>query len=89
MVTNETPDFSLWDLLFPPMLMLKGVMWVGGALKETALEELTDESKVYEALLSLESRLNDKEISLEEYSKEETKLIERLEMIKQYKDKTI
>lgn len=73
------------DILFSP---LKLTVWLGKKLAETAHEELTDESKIHEELLHLQMRYEMEEISEEEFVKQETRLMERLEAIRKMKEET-
>ena len=90
---KEKPDkeskglgLGLTDILFPFLLPIKGVLWIGNKLKETAETEVTDESKVHEELLELQMRFEMDEISEEEFKKKEEKILERLEAIRKYKE---
>ena len=75
--------FIIDDILFSP---LKFSLWIGKKLAETAHAELTDESKVHEELLQLQMRYEMGEINDEKYEKEESKLMERLEAIREMKE---
>jgi len=75
--------FIIDDILFSP---LKFSLWIGKKLAETAHAELTDESKVNEELLQLQMRYEMGEINDEKYEKEESKLMERLEAIREMKE---
>jgi len=79
-------SFGLTDILFPIFLPIKGVMWIGSKLKESAETEVTDESKVREELLHLQMRLEMGEVSEEEYKKKEEKILERMDAIRKYKE---
>ena len=78
--------FGLLDVVFPFLIPVKGVVWIGNKLKETADAELTDKSKVQEDLLNLQMRFEMEEITSEEYKKQEDKLIARLEAIRKYEE---
>ncbi|MCK4325284.1 gas vesicle protein GvpG [bacterium] len=78
--------FGLTDILFPFLLPIKGVMWIGDKVKERVDAELTDESKVREELLELQMRFEMGEVNEEEYKKKEEKILERLEAIRKYKE---
>lgn len=78
--------FGLTDLLLPFLIPVKGIVWIGNKLKETAEAELTDGSKVQEELLELQMRFEMDEITEEEYEKKEEKLMEKLEAIRKYKE---
>jgi len=84
---KEGWGFSLLDVVFPFLIPVKGVMWIGNKLKETADVEITDKSKVQEELLDLQMRFEMGEVSEEEYKKKENKLLERLEAIRKYEEK--
>ncbi|GFP18930.1 hypothetical protein HKBW3S03_00435 [Candidatus Hakubella thermalkaliphila] len=75
---------GLEDVLFPPLIPLKGLMWIGEKIKDIAERELTDESKVHEELLELQMRFEMGEITEEAYEKKEAELMERLEAIRRY-----
>ncbi|MDO9528782.1 MAG: gas vesicle protein GvpG [Syntrophales bacterium] len=75
--------FILDDILFSP---LKLTIWLAKKLRESAYEEMTDESKIHEELLQLQMRYEMKEIDDETYEKEETKLMEKLEAIRKMKE---
>ena len=80
--------FGIEDLIFPPLIPLKGIVWVADKLKEAAEAELYDEGKVKEELLNLQMRLETDEISEEEYRKKEAELLERLEAIRKHKEES-
>jgi uncharacterized membrane protein len=75
--------FIIDDILFSP---IKLTVWLGEKLRDAAYQEMTDESKVHEALLQLQMRFEMEEISEEEYEKEETRLMEQLERIRKLKE---
>jgi len=75
--------FIIDDILFSP---LKLTIWLGKKLRESAYEEMTDESKIHEELLQLQMRYEMEEIDDETYEKEETKLMEKLEAIRKIKE---
>lgn len=85
---KENIKFGLIDILFPPLIPIKGVAWIGEKLKEKAEAELTDESKVQEELLELQMRFEMDEISEDEYEKGEAKLMKKLEAIRKYKEES-
>ncbi len=74
--------FLLDDILLLPV---KGLLWVGDKLNESAEAEFLDESRVQESLLALQMRLELDEISESEYMEQETELLKRLEDIRKYK----
>ena len=75
--------FILDDILFSP---IKLTVWLGEKLRDAAYQEMTDESKVHEALLHLQMRFEMEEIGEAEYEKEEHRLMEQLEMIRKMKE---
>ncbi|MFZ6016280.1 MAG: gas vesicle protein GvpG [Nitrospirota bacterium] len=83
---SKGSGFGLIDILFPFLLPIKGMVWIGNKLKETAETEVTDESKVQEELLELQMRFEMGEVNEEEYKKKEGKILERLEAIRKYKE---
>lgn len=83
---SKSMGIGLLDLLFPFLIPIKGVAWIGQKIKDQAESELTDKSKVQEELLNLQMRFEMNEISEEEYEKKEAKLLERLEAIRKYEE---
>ena len=75
--------FILDDILFSP---IKLTVWLGEKLRDAAYNEMTDESKIREGLLHLQMRFEMDEISEAEYEKQETRLMEQLEMIRKMKE---
>jgi len=75
--------FILDDILFSP---IKLTVWLGEKLRDAAYQEMTDESKVHEALLQIQMRFEMDEISEEEYEKQENQLMQQLEMIRKMKE---
>ena len=74
--------FLLDDLLLAPV---KLPAWLAHRLRQMAMEELTDESKVQEELLENQLRLELGEMTEEEYRNKENKLMERLDEIRRVK----
>ena len=75
--------FILDSILFSP---IKLTVWLGEKLRDAAYDEVTDESKIHEELLHLQMQFEMDEISEEAYEKQETRLMERLEMIRKMKE---
>ena len=75
--------FLLDDILLAPV---HGVMWLGGKLNEVIQHDANDEGKLKENLLELQAKLDLGEISEDEYRRQETDLLERLEAIQEEKD---
>ncbi len=71
------------DILLSP---LKLTVWLGKKLRESAYEEMTDESRIHEELLHLQMRYEMEEIDDETYESEETKLMAQLESIRKMKE---
>lgn len=84
--SKKEVNFSLTDILFPFLLPLKGVAWIGEKVKEVAEMEFTDRSKVQEELLNLQMLFDMDEISEEEFRKKEEKLLDKLETIRKYEE---
>lgn len=78
--------FGLLDIIFPFLLPVKGFVWIGKKLKETADAEITDKSKVHEELLDNQMRFEMGAVSEEEYTKKEEIILERLEAIRKYEE---
>jgi len=75
--------FIIDDILLSP---LKFTVWIAAKLRDSAYQEMTDESRVHEELLALQMRYEMEEIDDETYEKEETKLMDRLEAIREMKE---
>ena len=68
------------------LLPLKGVIWMGQKINEVAEKELTDEGRIKEKLMEIQLRFELDEISEEEYNKQETELLSRLDAIRKAKE---
>lgn len=77
---------GLLDLVFPFLIPIKGVAWIGEKIREAAEAELTDRSRVQEQLLKLQMDFEMDKISKDEYEKKEAELLERLEAIRKYEE---
>jgi hypothetical protein len=75
--------FILDDILFSP---IKFTIWLGEKLRDAAYSEMTDETKIREGLLHLQMQFEMDEITEAEYEKQETLLMEKLEMIRKMKE---
>ena len=75
--------FIIDNILLSP---LKFTVWIAAKLRDSAYQEMTDESGIHEELLALQMRYEMEEISEEEYEKEEFRLMDRLEAIRKIKD---
>ena len=76
--------FILDDLLIG--LPAKGLMGILKKIAEMAEAELTDESKISEELLLLQTLYETDQITEEEYQKKEAELLERLTMARESED---
>jgi hypothetical protein len=72
--------FLLDDILLAP---LHGVIWLGRKLDEVVRHEERDEGKLKEKLLELQTRLMMDEIGEDEYRRQETAILERMEAIRE------
>ncbi len=77
-------SFILDDILLAPC---KFVTWIGRTIHDQAEAEVTDESVIRERLLDLQTRMELGEIGEEEYLKQETTLMHRLNEIHEYKER--
>lgn len=75
--------FLLDDILLCPA---KFVTWIGKTLYDRALEDITDESAIHERLLDLQTRLELEQIGQDEFIKQESALMRRLNEIHKYKE---
>jgi len=75
---------GLIDLLCPFLVPVKGMVWLGGKIRDMAESDLMDKSKIQEKLMELQMRYEMGEIEEESFEKKETELLERLEAIRQY-----
>jgi len=73
--------FILDDLLVK--LPAKGLMGILRTIADMAEEELTDESKIKEELLLIQTLYETDQITEEEYQTREDELLERLNMIRE------
>jgi hypothetical protein len=82
-VSKETTmAFIIDDILFSP---IKFTIWLAEKLRETAYREMTDESRLHEALLQLQMRHEMGEIDEKTYEQEETRIMDELEAIRKMK----
>src|SRR5262245_3885209 len=70
----------------PFSLPVAGLRFVFNQLLETAEREMMDDAPVKEALLELQLRLEEGELSEEEFAEQEAVLFERLGEIRAYRD---
>ena len=83
---DEDIKFGLLDILFPPLLPIKGVIFISQKLRRTAKEELTDKASIQEDLLELQMRYEIGEIDDQEYEQREAQLVDRLEAIRKLEE---
>jgi hypothetical protein len=76
--------FILDDLLVK--LPAKGLMGIFKTIAEMAENELTDESKIKEDLLLIQTLYETDQITDEEYQKRETDLLERLTQVRELQE---
>ncbi|MFF3763723.1 gas vesicle protein GvpG [Streptomyces sp. NPDC001922] len=67
------------ELLLLPLAPVRGVMWVTERMAEAADEELRDPGVVRARLVALNEALEAGEIGIEEFEREEEKLLDLLE----------
>ena len=75
--------FLIDDLLLAP---LKGVIWLGKKVNEMVEREVSDEGRVKEELMELQLRFELDEITEDEYNKQESELLARLDEIRRAKE---
>jgi len=71
--------FLLDDILLAPV---KGIVWMAEKIDEVIKAEGQDEDRLKDTLLELQMRLELGQISEEEYRRQETALLDRLEAIR-------
>lgn len=76
----------IMDLLFPFMIPVKGVKWIGEEIKKISEAELFDKSRVNEKLLELQMRFEMGQIKEEEFNKIEAELLGRIEAIRKFEE---
>lgn len=86
MKSEKKINFGLMDILFPFLLPVKGVAWIGDKIREAAEVEFTDKSKVQEELLKLQMLFDSDEISEGDFEKREAELLDKLETIRKYEE---
>lgn len=75
--------FLIDDIILGP---IKIPVWISKKLSESAEKEMTDDSRIHEDLLELQMRYEMGEVNDEEYEKQETRLMEKLEEIRKYRE---
>jgi uncharacterized membrane protein len=71
--------FLLDDILLAPV---KGIVWMAEKIDDVIKAEGQDENRLKDTLLELQMRLELGQISEEEYRRQETALLDRLEAIR-------
>ncbi|SCY03848.1 gas vesicle protein GvpG [Desulfoluna spongiiphila] len=74
--------FILDDILLAPVKM---TVWVAEKLRDSALQEMTDEAGIYEELLHLQMQFEMDEIDEAEFERREQDVMERLDRARQLK----
>ena len=77
--------FILDTILLSPIKM---TVWVAKKLRESALDEMTDESKIHEELLHLQMQFEMDEMDEAEFDRLEDELMERLDRARTLKKET-
>ncbi|VFQ43064.1 gas vesicle protein GvpG [Desulfoluna butyratoxydans] len=70
------------DILLAPVKM---TVWVAGKLRDTALQEMTDEAGIHEELLHLQMQFEMEEIDEAEFDRKEQALMDRLDRARRLK----
>ncbi len=70
----------------PVLGPIKGLMWLVETLAEHAQRELYDEGKIRKELAQLEQRYELEQITLEDFERSETALLERLNAARRMKE---
>jgi len=76
--------FLIDDILLAP---LHGIIWLGKKINEVAEKEFSDEGLIKEKLMQAQLWFEMDEISEEEYNKQESELLARLDAIRKAKEK--
>jgi hypothetical protein len=74
--------FLLDDILLAP---LKAVIWLGGKIQEVIEKEFLDEDSIKEKLTELQLQFELKNITEEEYLRQEKEILARLDAIRKEK----
>lgn len=75
--------FLIDDILLAP---LNGIIWLGKKIDEVAEREFSDEGLIKEKLMQVQLRFEIDEISEEEYNRQETEFLARLDAIRKAKE---
>ncbi len=71
------------DILLAP---LKGIIFLGKKIDELVQKEISDEGRIKERLMELQLKFEMDEISVEEYDRRESELLEMIERIQKEKE---
>ena len=71
------------DILLAPV---KGIIALGKKIDEMVQKEISDEGRIKERLMELQLKFEMDEISIEEYDRRETELLEMIERIQKEKE---
>ncbi len=72
------------DILLAP---LKGIIFLGKKIDELVQKEISDEGRIKERLMELQLKFEMDEMSVEEYDRRESELLEMIERIQLEKEK--
>jgi hypothetical protein len=78
--------FLLDSILLAP---LKGVVWLGRKIDETAQRRLNDDGRIKEELMELQLRFELDQISEQEYDEKEKELLDRLDAIAKSQERQV
>ena len=69
--------------LFDSILLapLRGVVWLGGRIRDMADQELNDTGRIKEELMALQVRFEMDEITEQQYAEQESALLDRLDRL--------
>jgi len=76
--------FLIDSILLAPV---KGVVWLGKKVNETAQTQLHDDGLIKQELMELQLRFELDEISEQEYNEKEKELLDRLDAITESKER--
>lgn len=72
------------DILLAP---LKGIIFLGKKIDELVQKEISDEGRIKERLMELQLKFEMDEMTVEEYDRRESELLEMIERIQLEKEK--
>jgi len=78
--------FLLDSILLAP---LKGVVWLGRKIDQTAQRQLNDDGPIKEELMELQLRFELDQISEQEYDEKEKDLLDRLDAIAKSQERQV